>query len=102
MAPLAPIIDQMRAIAAAELPTPQTCRIRLFDDDTYRACIYHSLSQDEMQAIRYNRTTSEILWEHHTGARWESESLGGGESIIKPAFDERTIRVVTTVDPPYK
>lgn len=101
MDPLAPIIDQMREIAQDELPAPQTCRIRLWDDGTFDAYIFHSMTDDETQLVRYERTTSQILWEHHTGARWEEIPLTGGETIIEPAFNDRTVRVITTVEPPY-
>lgn len=102
MEPLAPIIDQMREIAADELPDPQTCRIRLWDDGTFDAYIFHSMAGDESQVVRYDRTTSEILLEHHKGAGTKEIPLSGGETIIEPTFEESTIRVITNVEPPYK
>lgn len=62
MEPLAPIIDRMREIAEDELPAPRTCRIRLCDDGTFDAYIFHSMTDEESQVVRYDRTTSEILW----------------------------------------
>lgn len=102
MEPLAPIVDQMRAIAREELPLPRTCQVRLWDDGTFDAIIYHSMADDEKQAIRYERTTSEIVWEHVNGAHWEAEPLIGGETVYEPVHDERHLRVLTAVEPPYK
>lgn len=101
MEPLAPIIDQMRAIAEEELPAPRTCRIKLWDDGTFDAYIFHAMPGDERQVVRYDRTTSEILWEHITGAGTREIELTGGETIIEPTVEERTVKVITTVDPPY-
>jgi len=102
MEPLAPIIDQMRDLAKEEVPAPRTCQVRLWDDGTVSAYLFHSVNDDETKLIRYERTTGEIVWEHHTGARWEKIPLSGYESIVKPAFDESTVRVLTTVEPPYQ
>lgn len=102
MEPLAPIIDQMREIAQEELPEPRTCRIRLWDDGTFDAYIYHSESKDEGQSIRYERTTSEILWEHRKGIVRKEIPLSGGEIILESTCDEYNARVITTVNPPYK
>lgn len=102
MEPLAPIIDQMRELAREELPSPRTCKVRLWDDDSFDVVIYHSRDNDERQLIRYERTTSEIIWERVRGARWEAEDLTGGETIYEPDFDKREVRVITTVEPPYE
>ena len=102
MEPLAPIIDQMRDLAREELPSPRTCNVRLWDDGTFDAVIYHSMADGERQAIRYERSTSEIVWEHVRGAWWEAEELTGGETIYESVHDEQEIRVLTTVEPPYE
>ncbi len=100
MEPLAPIVDQMRKIAKEEIPFPQTCEVNLWDDGTIGAKIYHS-SGDELYVLRYQRQTCEIIWEYAKGAKWQRESLSGGETIHMPAFDEREARLITRVDPPY-
>lgn len=102
MEPLAPIVDQMREIAQEELPAPRTCRIKLWDDGTFDAYIFHSGPDDERQRIKYERTTSEIIWEYSKGARWESQELSGGETLHMPVHDELDVRVITTVEPPYE
>lgn len=101
MEPLAPIIDQLREIAENEIPAPRTCRIRLWDDGTFDAHVYHAMGDNERQVVRYERTTSEIVWEHRNGARWQETPLSGGETIIEPAFDDCTVRVIESVEPPY-
>lgn len=101
MKPLAPIIDRMRDLAQDELPAPRTCRVRLWDDDTFDVVIYHSMGDDEKQWLRYERTTSEILWEYVRGARWEPESLTGNETVYEPAYEESEVRVIEIVEPPY-
>lgn len=97
---LAPIVNQMRDLARTELPDPQTCQVRLWDDGTFDIVIYHSLGEGERQQLTYERTTGEILWEHLRGARLDSTSLTGGETIHTPAFDQVQVRVLATVDPP--
>lgn len=91
----------MRKIAEDELPEPRACRIKLWDDGTFDAEIYHSVADDGVQLITYERTTSEILWKEYRGAQKKRTSLSGGDTIIKPAFDDCTVRLITTVDPPY-
>ena len=100
--PLAPIVDQMRIIADDELPSPQTCRVQLFDDGTFRVSIFHSMGHDETQAIIYDRATSEIYWEHSKGSRTHSTRLTGGETLIESSPEERDVRVIATVEPPYR
>lgn len=102
MEPLAPIVDQMRVIAQEEIPPPQTCRIQLYDDGTFRVSISHSMGHDERQAIIYDRTTSEIYWEHVKGARTQPTDLTGGETVHEPVNDEHEVRVIATVEPPFK
>lgn len=99
--PLAPLVDRMRDLAMKELPAPQTCKIRLWDDDTFDIIIYHSMGKDERQQLRYERTTGEILWEHFRGARWESESLTGNETVVESVYEASDVRVIATVEPPY-
>lgn len=102
MEPLAPIIDQMREIAQEEIPSPRTCRIRLWDDGTFDAYIFHLGSTDEGQCIRYDRSTSEITWEYFEGQHYETHEFSGGDTLHVPAFEEHEVRVITTVEPPYK
>jgi hypothetical protein len=101
MAPLAPIVDRMRELARDELPSPRTCTIRLCDDDTFDIVIYHSMGDDERQALRYERTTGEIIWEHMQGADWEAQSLSGNETVYESTFETAEVRVLATVEPPY-
>ena len=68
MQTLAPLVDQLQAIAQEELPEPQTCRIRLDDDDTYRITIEHR-RRDGEEAIVYDRVTGEVYWRDSAGAR---------------------------------
>ena len=102
MAPLAPIVDRMRELATDELPSRRSCKIHLYDDGTFEILIYHSMGSSERQQLRYERTTGEILWEHFEGAQHESESMGGNETLHKPVYDNVEVRVVDTVEPPYK
>lgn len=100
--PLAPIVDQMRELARDELPSPRSCKVRLWDDGTFDVVIYHSMRDDEMQFLRYERTTSEIYWAYVSGTRWESESLTGNETVHEATHDEVDVRVLSQVEPPYK
>jgi hypothetical protein len=102
MKPLAPIVDKMRKLAREELPSPRTCKIRLWDDGTFDVVIYHSRGEDERESLRYERTTGEVLWEHARGIGWRSESLTGGESVHEPVVEEADVRVVARLDPPYR
>lgn len=99
--PLAPIVDKMRELAQDELPSPRACRVWPWDDDTFDVVIYHSMGDDERQAIRYERTTSEILWEYVQGADWNAHSLSGNEILYESTCEASEIRVITTVEPPY-
>ena len=60
------------------------------------------MGHDERQAIIYDRTTSEIYWEHVKGARTRSTPLTGGETVHEPVREEQEVRVIATVKPPYK
>jgi hypothetical protein len=102
MDPLAPLVDRMRDLAMEELFGPRTCKIRLWDDGTFEVVIYHGMGDDERQCLRYERTTGEILWEYVRGVRWESESLTGNETIHEPVCEASDVRVVATVEPPYR
>jgi|AntDeeMetagen134_2_1112570.scaffolds.fasta_scaffold13986_1 hypothetical protein len=102
MASLAPLVDRMRQLAQEELPSPRSCKVESWDDGTFDIVIYHSLGFDARQQLRYERTTGEILWEHLQGARHESESMGRNETLHKPAYDNVDVRVVDTVEPPYR
>ena len=102
MAPLAPLVDRMRDLAVEELPGPRTCKIRLWDDGTFDVGIYHGMGDDERQWLRYERTTGEILWESVRGARMKSEEVTGNETIHEPVCEESEVRVVATVEPPYR
>ncbi|RQG98679.1 hypothetical protein [Natrarchaeobius oligotrophus] len=99
--PLAPIVDEMREIARDELPAPRTCRIKLWDDGTFDAGVYHSISDDELESIRYERTTSEIVWEHLSGGGYVTTTFPNGETLHEPTIDDAEVRVITTVEPPY-
>lgn len=99
--PLAPIVDQMRVLAREELPSPRSCKIRLWDDGTFDVFFYHS-SGDESQFVRYDRSTSEILWEYGEGGSWRREELTGNETVLEPRIAETDVRVLATVDPPYE
>lgn len=101
MEPLAQIIDQMREIAQHELPPGQTCQVKLYDDGTFRAGIWHKTNNGR-KAIRYERSTSEIVWEHMTGYHKETTELTGGETIHAPAYDTHSVRTIAVVDPPYR
>ena len=101
MAPLAPIVDRMRQLATDELPPGRSCRVCLYDDGDFEIILYHSMGSDERQQLRYERTTGEIIWEHFEGARYESESMVGNETLHTPVYDTVEVRVVDTVEPPY-
>lgn len=102
MAPLAPLVDRMRELAVEELPEPRTCKIRLWDDGTFDVVVYHSMGDDQRQQLRYERTTGEILCEYIRGTRMESEPLSGNETIHEPAYEESDVRVVATLEQPYR
>ena len=98
---LAPLVDRMRELASEELPSPRACRVELWDDGTFDIVIYHSMSGDDRQQLMYERTTGEILWEYLRGAKQESESVSGGETLHTTTHEEVDVRVVDTVAPPY-
>lgn len=101
MEALAPIVDQLRVLSREELPTPRTCAVRLWDDGTFDAQVFHSMGSDETQRLKYERTTGEIVWEHVDGGGWRTEAVSGGETIHEPVVAEAHVRVVATVAPPY-
>lgn len=98
--PLAPIFDQMREIAKHELPASQTGLIKLYADGTFRAGIWHKTNNGR-KTIRYERETSEIIWEHTRGYHKETTELTGGETIYAPAYDSQSVRTIAFVDPPH-
>ncbi|WP_217642045.1 hypothetical protein, partial [Halostagnicola kamekurae] len=83
-------------------PEPRSCRIQLWDDGTFDVKIYHSPGPDSLQAIRYEPATSEIYWEYASGGGWEITEFPDGETLHEPTVDEREVRVITTVEPPYE
>lgn len=99
--PLVPIIEQMRVIARDELPTPRSCKIRLWDDATFDVRFYHS-SGDDVEILSFERTTGEIVWELKEGAHMEKIELTGNETIHEPRAVGRGVRVVASVEPPYR
>lgn len=101
MEPLAPIVDQLIDLARAELPAPRACRIKLWDDGTFDAYVYHSPSTDERCSVRYERTTGEILYEYVKGGGWEEHEFAGGETLHVPVHEEHEAWVLTRVEPPY-
>lgn len=101
MEPLAPLVDQMAVLAREELPSPRSCKIRLWDDGTFNVFFYHSRG-DEKQYVRYERTTSEILWEYGKGASSRSVELTGSETVIEPTIAETDVRILARVEPPYE
>jgi len=102
MEPLALIVDQLREIARDELPSPRTCRVHLRDDGTFESCVYHSPAKDELERVRYERTTGEIIYEYVKGGGHEEHDHGAGETLHVPIHDESEVRVITTVEPPYQ
>jgi hypothetical protein len=83
----------MRDHAREEIPAPRTCRVRLYDDGTFRADIRHAAVEDEYYCIRYERTTSEIVREHRVGAGWEATSFADGETVYESSVEEIDVRV---------
>jgi hypothetical protein len=79
MEPLAPIVDRMRHLAVEELPDPQSCKVRLWDDGTFDVLFYHGTNDDRWQWLRYERSTSEILCGEAWGKGWRTEELSGGK-----------------------
>jgi hypothetical protein len=102
MEPLAPIVDQLRALARVHLPSPRTCRVRLWEDGTFDASVYHSRGEDLSERISYVRTTGEIIWESGRGGGWESHGFADGETLHVPTVEESNVRVLARVDPPYR
>lgn len=101
MEPLAPIVDRMREIAHEEIPSPRTCRVKLWDDGTFRAYIYNK-SGDEYQGINYERTTGEVVRIRMKQGDYETATFAGGETLYTPTYDEYEVRTITTVEPPYR
>ena len=75
--------------------------MRLWEDGTFDAHVYHSGPGDETQLVQYERTISEIVWERWAGDGWEGKEIGG-ETLHTPAVDNSDVRVITTVEPPYE
>jgi hypothetical protein len=99
--PLVPIIEQMRVIARDELPAPRSCKIRLWDDDTFDIRFYHS-SEDDAEILLFVRTTGEIIWERRESPHMKKTELTGNETIHEPAAVDRDVRVVASLEPPYR
>lgn len=102
MEPLAPIVDRMRDIANEVLPTPRSCKVRLWDDGTFDVVIYHSMGGAGRQTVRYERATGEIVHEHIVLAGTKAEAHSDGEPAYTPDFDVYDVRVIERIDPPYE
>lgn len=102
MQTLAPLVDQLQAIAQEELPEPQTCRIRLYDDNTYRITIEHHRG-DGGEAIVYDRVTGEVYWRDSAGAR-ELRILDPAyyDLITTTYFEDESEAVVAELEPPIE
>lgn len=102
MEPLAPLVDQLVAIAEEEIPAARTCYVRLFDDMTYRIIVEHRYG-DHKEAIVYDRNTGEVYWRDTAGVRtMRIPLISKGETVVQPYFVDDAERVVTTIEPPIE
>lgn len=99
---LAPLVDQLQDIAQEEIPEPQTCRIRLYDDNTYRIAIEHR-RRDGVEAIVYDRVTGEVYWRDSAGARkLRIIDPVYYDLITSTYFEEGSEEVVAEIEPPIQ
>lgn len=100
MRTLAPLVNQLQAIARAELPAPRTCRVRLYDDHTYRITIEHH-HPDSTEAIVYDRVTGAVSRRDTAGARQlVLHDPAFHDTVITTAFAADAEDVITTIEPP--
>lgn len=102
---LAPLIDHLRELAADELPSPQTCKVRFWDDGDYDVVVYHSRGPNSREQLVYNRETGEVKWQYwKQDPDWEppnpEEIPDCDERIIEPDLLESNERTITTLTPP--
>ena len=106
MAPLVPLIDQLKEIACEELPEPRSCEVKLWDDGDYHLRFYHNRGQDESYAIHYDTETGDVVWRYQKNVEWVVDEEKNGEDVegtpYMPEFEEYETRTITTIKPPVE
>lgn len=103
MEPLAPIVDEVRKLAAEELPAPKTLRIHLWDDGTYDICAYHNRGEYEQERVVVDPEAGEIRWEYCRSDGFEERGIfGTNQSVLNPNIDERRERPLRSIEPPFE
>lgn len=102
METLAPLVDNLQAIAREEIPAPRTGLIRLYDDYTYRITIKHRHG-DHREGIVYDRVTGEVYWRDTAGqsVMYFTDPVDH-HTISLPYFRDDAQEVVATVEPPIE
>jgi hypothetical protein len=99
--PIAPIVDRMLELAEDHLPDRCTCRVKLYEDGTYRTHIEHvGVEEGSYEYIGYFTATSEIVHVNIEGTGEEEIELTGDESIHQPTYDTYEVTVLEQVEPP--
>jgi hypothetical protein len=73
---LAPVVDEVREIAREEMPSPQTCRLNLWDGGEYEIYIFHSRGTNEREQVVYDNETGDILCQYRKMApEWDGKTV---------------------------
>jgi hypothetical protein len=97
--PIAPIVDQMRELAKEHLSDGCTCRIKLYEDGTYKIRFVHSNGEKSCEFIHLT-PPSEIVHVTIEGAHEKEVEFSDGGSIIRPGYDTYDAEVLCQVEPP--
>ncbi len=101
MEPLAPIVDEVRDLAAEELPAPKTLRVYLWDDGTYDICAYHNNGEHEQERVVFDPEAGEIRWEYCLSGGLEERGIyGTNQSVLDPIINERRERHLRSIEAP--
>jgi hypothetical protein len=74
MSELAPLIDRVRELAAAEVPAPRTLDLTCWEDGDFSLRVYHT-HPDGRETVRYRQGMGEVQWRrvHERAAGLERE-----------------------------
>lgn len=101
MTTLAPLIDQLQALAEEHVPLPQATKITLWDDGDYDILIYHNHAHNKKEGLIYDNDTGVVRWRRAKNPYWEKDHDAEGPGMAYDrAFEELEEEELTTIEPP--
>lgn len=105
MEALAPLVDEVRAIARRELPDPRTFEMRIWDDGTYDVYVYHVRGERDREQVVYDPETGVVQWQRRKlDPDWEfpdpNEVSEEEWRQVVPEYEAADARRLAVIEPP--